>query len=286
MFEYPAVPPAGVSAVWMIGERLAGDSDHEAIVYRATSRTSGLPVVVKFLNTTAPEHVARFRQEADVQSRIVHQNILRIIDFDLAAAPPYIVTEYGSLGDLRSYLRARPGLPQRARAVLLRRIASGVQFLHTNGYVHRDLKPDNIVMAADDLPKLMDFGLARCGAQVNERITSSKSAMGTPGYESPEQQVALRTATAASDVFSLGILFYFVLTGTDRLPTVRRTLTLADGRRMGEFLIERYAEIRFDDPLLAHVPPSFVDLMRRMTETQPDRRPRTAEVVAAFARAF
>ncbi|MGH9173388.1 MAG: protein kinase domain-containing protein, partial [Vicinamibacterales bacterium] len=174
---------------------------------------------------------SRFQQEARAVALLDHRNIVRLLDFGIADDRLYLVMELLTDGSLRSLLRerARPGtdwaLP--IGFDLVRQVAEGLAYAHDRGMVHRDIKPDNVLLKAEgtaDPPgytgKLADFGLARLAE--GGVTTASGVTLGTPAYMSPEQCQG-RLLDGRSDIYSLGIVLYEVITG--RVPFQTRTLS-------------------------------------------------------------
>jgi len=168
-------------------------------------------VAVKFLGTEFtddPEFLVRFFGEAQSVASLNHPNVVEVLDFGQFEERPYLVMEYVSGGSLAD-LVGTPLLPERVLE-FIEQAARGAGAAHEKGVVHRDLKPANILLDDEGNPKLADFGIA--ASRGGERMTQTGQAIGSPHYISPEQ-VSGQTATPASDVYSLGIVLYQLLTG-------------------------------------------------------------------------
>ncbi len=160
------------------------------------------------------EIISRFRHERQILAQLVHPNIARLLDGGTTEdGLPYFVMEHVDGEPIRRYCEARD-LSTAERLVLFRKVCAAVQFAHQNLIVHRDLKPGNILVTAGGEPKLLDFGIAKLltpdGAQITRQ--SGKRPV-TPEYASPEQ-LRGKAVTTVSDVFSLGVLLYELLTET------------------------------------------------------------------------
>jgi len=158
--------------------------------------------------------IARFEAERNILARLNHPNVARILDGGSTAdGVPYLVMEFVDGVSLTSYCRDHQ-LDTRARLALFCKVCDGVQEAHRNLIVHRDLKPDNVLVGADGEPRLLDFGIAKILEQEapgSDRGNTALTAM-TPAYASPEQ-VRNETLTTSSDVYSLGVVLYQLLTG-------------------------------------------------------------------------
>ncbi|MGI8941339.1 MAG: serine/threonine-protein kinase, partial [Actinomycetota bacterium] len=182
-----------------------------AVVWCATDTRLDRPVAVKFLApefSEDPEFLVRFFTEAQSAASLAHPNVVAVLDFGDFENRPYLVMEYvagGSVADVA----VQPLMPERALEII-ERAARGAGAAHLNGVVHRDIKPANILLDDEGHPKLADFGIA--AARGGERMTATGDAIGSPHYISPEQ-VSGRSATPASDVYSLGVVLYQLLTG-------------------------------------------------------------------------
>jgi TolB-like protein/Flp pilus assembly protein TadD len=192
-------------------------------VYRARDERLGRDVAVKVLPETFaedPQRLRRFETEARAAAAINHPNVLVVFDVGVAR-PPFVVFELLEGQTLRERM-AGARLTVAEATDLARQVARGLAAAHDKGVVHRDLKPDNVFVTRDGLAKILDFGLARVteAPSGSEDLTSAPTlertaahvVLGTVGYMSPEQ-VRGRGVDPRSDLFSLGVLLYEMLTG-------------------------------------------------------------------------
>ncbi len=183
----------------------------------------GRKVAIKTLHpryASNPELRQRFMNEARAMARISHPNIVRIYSLGPANEPPHFVMEYLDGAPLNVAARA---LPFREKARLMHKVLLALAFLHEQRVIHRDLKPANILVGRDLEPKLLDFGLALDAGTDALRLTHAGQFLGTPDYASPEHAHTASAIDARSDIFSIGIIFYELLTG--ELPFRAQTLT-------------------------------------------------------------
>ncbi len=155
---------------------------------------------------------ARFAQERQILARLQHRFIAQMIDGGTTDdGTPYLVMEYVEGLPITEYI-TQNDLPLAQKLDLFRKICEAVSFAHRNLVVHRDLKPDNILITADGVPKLLDFGIAKLLSAGEIKATVTHLQALTPEYASPEQ-IAGRDITTASDIYALGIILYEILTG-------------------------------------------------------------------------
>jgi serine/threonine protein kinase len=189
-----------------------------ATVYRATQPSLSRQVAIKVLPEFFAEDKSfheRFRQEAMAVASLRHPNILTVFDSGEAEGVAYIVTELVDGGTLADKL-GKP-LPIEQCIDIVKAVASALDYAHSRGVIHRDVKPGNILLTRDGTPILSDFGLARMmgdGSQdAATRLTLGGNTVGTPEYMAPEQ-VSSSDVTPSADIYSLAIIVYEMLTGT------------------------------------------------------------------------
>lgn len=188
----------------------------------------GMAVVYKALDTTLQRHVAvkiilpyrqhtekfltRFEREARALAKLSHPNILKIFDYGDHEDLPYLVMEYIPGGTLSKKLSGKP-LDWQTSAALLAKVARALESAHFQNIIHRDVKPANILISNEREPLLSDFGIAKIIANDDETVdlTGSGVGIGTPQYMAPEQ--GLGRSDERSDVYSLGVIFYEMVTG-------------------------------------------------------------------------
>ena len=202
-------------------ERLLGAGGMGA-VYEGSHVLVGRKVAIKFLHaelTGQEEIVKRFYREAQAAAAIRHKNIIDVLDVGLSSlGEPYMVMEYLEGESLAAMLHRVERLDLPAAAGVLEPVLLALKAAHEKGIVHRDLKPDNIFLAhnPDEPPtvKLIDFGISKfSGGTGGSQLTQTGSTMGTPAYMSPEQVRGERTVDARSDLYSMGVVLYEMLTG-------------------------------------------------------------------------
>ncbi|MEO5763620.1 MAG: serine/threonine-protein kinase [Vicinamibacteria bacterium] len=184
-------------------------------VFRVHDSVSGRDLALKVLSREASTNSAsldRFRREIAVLMRLKHHAILNILDHGVQGGNLFFVTEIVDGQDLRLTLKARGPFPVKDAMALGATVADALAAAHAEGVVHRDVKPANIMMAADLSIRLVDFGLARPEGLDVERVTQTGEFVGTPTYMSPEQ-FSTHGVDARSDLYSLGIVLFEILTG-------------------------------------------------------------------------
>ncbi len=225
-----------------------------AEVYLAEDERLDRGVAIKFLNSEFrkdPERMRRFHQEARAASALAHPNILVIHDIGEAEGVQYIVSEFIEGETITSKI-ARGKLPILEAVEIVTQIASALAASHKAGIVHRDIKPDNVMVRTDGTVKVLDFGLAKethkdvtdsyeFDAKTLDRVSTSPGLiLGTPQYMSPEQARG-NTLDARSDVFSVGIILFEMVTGRPPFSGESTADTIAailtqEPRRLEEFV--------------------------------------------------
>ena len=192
-------------------------------VFRVEDATSGQALALKVLrplDADDSDRVRRFQREIQILTRIRHPAVLHILDWGESAAGLYLVTELVDGEDLKAAIRSRGAWPAVDAAALGATLAEALAAAHAQGIVHRDVKPNNVMIARDGSVRLLDFGLARGTGIDLTTLTRTGTILGTPGYMSPEQFDA-HGVDERSDLYSLGVVLFEVLTG--RLPFTGQT---------------------------------------------------------------
>jgi tetratricopeptide (TPR) repeat protein/predicted Ser/Thr protein kinase len=182
-------------------------------VYKALDRELDRVVALKVIRSELAGHptaLQRFKQELILARKVTHRNVVRIFDLGVAQGMRFITMEFVEGRDLSSLLEERQKLPPEEAVRILRQVCSALEIAHQEGVVHRDLKPQNIMVEDNGRACVMDFGLAR--SMETTGLTQVGAIMGTPAYMSPEQAKGV-PADERSDLFSLGIIAYQMLTG-------------------------------------------------------------------------
>jgi serine/threonine-protein kinase len=239
-----------------------------ARVYLGHDRLLDREVAVKVLSepyASDPQFVERFRREASAAAGLNHPNIVAVYDRGEADGSYYIVMEYLSGPDLKQVIRRRAPLPPVQAIDFAQQILAALGAAHRRDVVHRDVKPQNVLVAEDGHLKVTDFGIARAGAQTD--MTEAGSVIGTAQYLSPEQARG-DEVTAASDCYAVGIVLYEMLTGV--VPF--------DGDRPVAVAMKQIS----DEPVPPRevepgVPPELDAVVLRALAKRPSERYRTAD---------
>ena len=241
-------------------------------VYRGLDTRLGRPVALKVMDSRYAgdeQFLTRFQLEARTVARLKNPGLVAVYDQGLDARHPFLVMELIEGGTLRELLAERGPMPPHAVVAVLRPVLGGLAAAHLAGLVHRDVKPENVLISDDGDVKIADFGLVRAVAAAG--ITSASVILGTAAYLSPEQ-VRNGSSSPRSDVYSVGILTYELLTG--RTPfTGDSPLSIA------------YQRLDTDVPrasaAIDGVPPQFDELLARATARDPADRYADAIEMAA-----
>jgi predicted Ser/Thr protein kinase len=243
------------------------------VVYRGFDLEFDQPIAIKVLRPGAVDNVARFEREATILATLDHPGVVRYVTHGVAhEGSSFLVMEWVDGTTLAEH-HARVGLTPAEAVAVARRVAEALGAAHARGLVHRDVKPQNLLLAGGDLlrPKVIDFGLVR-RATGEPRLTETGVVVGTPGYMAPEQARGDREIDARSDVFALGCVLYECVTGVPAFA----------GRNVGAVMARI---VLCDPPALRDVAPTLPAglerIVARMLAKRRDDRPRDAAEVAA-----
>src|SRR3954470_10797754 len=182
-------------------------------VYKALDRELERIVALKTIRpdlTSNATVLRRFKQEILLARKVTHQNVIRIYDLGISGALRFLTMEFFEGEDFCAYLERRGSLPAGEAVAIILQVCEGLQAAHHEGVIHRDLKPQNILIDATGQVRILDFGLAR-GFEV-PGVTHTGLAVGTPDYMAPEQARG-EPASVRSDIYAVGLTFYELLTG-------------------------------------------------------------------------
>src|SRR6266850_7945225 len=182
------------------------------------TRTVALSTILPELAAT-PAALQRFKQEVLLAQKVIHKNVVRIFDIGDHGGTKFITLDFIDGVDLKNLILQRGKLPPQEAAAIIRQASEGLEAAHAAGVVHRDLKPQNIMVQKDGQVLVTDFGIAR--SNQSRGVTQTGAFLGTPEYMSPEQAQGEEVG-AHSDIFSMGLIFYEMLTG--KLPFHANTM--------------------------------------------------------------
>ena len=189
-----------------------------ADVYRAEDERLGREVALKALPpefARDAERVERFEREVRAAAKLTHPNIVTVYEFGQGAGQHFYTMALMAGGDLKARVRAHPeGMSPTEAVAVAAAVARALSYAHRRGFVHRDVKPENILFDEDETPQLTDFGIARAMSS-GTRMTATGMSIGSPHYMSPEQARG-RAVDGRSDLYSLGVVLYEMLVG--RVP--------------------------------------------------------------------
>ncbi len=238
-----------------------------ALVYRAIDKRTGHNVAVKILRpeyNQDAEFCTRFEREAVAASKMSHHNIVNLLDVGQDDNMRYLVMEYVRGRTLKEVINQKGSLKPAVAAQIGIRILSALQHAHKNGIIHRDIKPQNILVHSDGLIKVGDFGIARVVG--SNTISTDDIVMGSVHYFSPEQAKG-EPVTAASDLYSVGVVLYEMLTG--KPPFDGETPVAIAMQHIGS----KAQPIREINP---SVPPAMERVVEKAMEKRPERRYQSA----------
>jgi serine/threonine-protein kinase len=243
-----------------------------AVVYRARDTELQRPVAVKLL----AEHLAsdeefreRFLREVRLAGGLSHPNIVNVFDAGEVEGRPFMVMELVEGVTLADEVARRKRFPYEEACGLMAQACSGLEHAHEAGLVHRDIKPQNLILRPDGLLKIADFGIARAVGAATQ-LTAAGTVLGTAAYLAPEQ-AAGEQVTPAADIYSLGAVLYELITGGP--PHTFDTLAQLVAKQRGG----RVQSLRDFAP---EVPAALDDLILRCLSPEPAARPSSAAALA------
>jgi serine/threonine protein kinase len=292
----PADPANGTEVFHAVPQELARHERYRIVrllgeggmgsVYEAEHRVMQRPVAVKVIKsalTSRPAAVERFRREVRAAARLVHPNIVTTYDAEDAGNTLFLVMEYVEGISLARLIGEKGPLPVAVACDYVRQAALGLQHAHERGMVHRDVKPDNLILSASPVAstagvvKVLDFGLAALLAERGDGLTETNVVMGTPDYMAPEQAEDSGRADIRADVYSLGCTFYYLLTGKVPYPGTTSLQKILAHRE------QPVPDIRRTRP---EVPAGLARVLERMIVKKPEDRYQTPGQVAAALAPF
>jgi serine/threonine-protein kinase len=241
-------------------------------VYRARNLETGERVAIKVVApglSTNETAMKRFRREAAILKQLNHPNIVRLVLTGKFGSTPFYAMEYVEGESLDRVMARRGRITWEEVVTLGRQLCEALRHAHDAGIIHRDLKPSNVMVLPGDILKLTDFGIAKDTDET--ALTSANCTVGTAAYMSPEQCRGERDLTLRSDLYSLGVMFYELVTG--------RKPFQADNP-MDMFM--QHVQGSFERPsrLVLDIPVWFDNLICQLLEKKPEHRPRDATTVA------
>ncbi len=246
-------------------------------VYLATQLSLSRPVALKVLRPdvlSKPGYIDRFLSEAIAVAKLNHPSIVHVYATDQVDCHHYIAMEYVEGTNLREYVRKRGALDLQQAMAIMKQTAQAIGAAGEAGLIHRDVKPENILIARRGRVKVADFGLCRHMDEEGGHVTQAGTTMGTPAYMSPEQAQGY-PLDHRSDLYSLGATFYYMLAGT---PPFRADSPVA-------MALKQVREIPVS--LLIHRPDLPVEIdrlvMKLMAKNPADRFQSAAEMLAELA---
>ncbi|MEY9861891.1 serine/threonine protein kinase [Catenulispora sp. GAS73] len=258
-----ALDPRGVGPYQFLGRLGSGGMGLVCLARAADGRLVAVKLVHQEI-AADPDYRRRFAREVRAAKAVTGRFTATVLDADPDAPQPWYAAEFIDGPTLGEVVRQSGPVPPRALRALAAGLADALAALETAGLVHRDVKPDNILLAPDG-PKLIDFGLAH--RDTDSVLTHAGSVLGSPGYMSPEQ-IAGRGATTASDVFALGAVLAYAVQG--------------HGPFGGGPSEARMYRTRFSEAQLAGVPDEFRPLLRRCLAKEPADRPTPRDLIALW----
>lgn len=232
-------------------------------VLRAQNPTIGRVAAIKLLHSTKESAIARFHQEAAISASLDHPNIVRIYDFGEYHQQPYLIMEWIEGVDLQQRVRANGPMRPQPFLRIARQMCDAFGYAHSKNIVHRDIKPANVMITAEGKIKVMDFGVAKL-RHSTVRLTATGAIVGTPSYMAPEQVLG-EAISPRTDIYSLGLTFFFLLTGTEAYQGAYHAV-------LAQQISDPLPSLQFHAPI---VPNELDTLVQHMCAKRAKDRPRS-----------
>ncbi len=233
-------------------------------IYKAVDSVSGKLVIIKQLMITSKTVLQkRFQREADIMSTFNHPNIVKVYKQFVIGKTYYIVMEFVEGMSLGELIKKNGKISPTASTVIFKDICKGLKYAHDKDVVHRDIKPDNVLISKTGQVKLCDFGIATAQPGKDEILTKTGVVMGTPAYMSPEQLKSTKYVDKRSDIYSMGVLLYQMVTGEKPFP--------------GTFTAEAIARITKGiyvkpEKRSSNIPPFLKQIIKKAMHCKPEKR--------------
>ena len=235
-----------------------------AVVYRGLDQVLRVPRAIKVLDAGWTTHRTqlrkRLRDEARAMSLVRHPNVLTVYDVVESGEFDFVVMDIAEGGSLSARIERTGPLPAAEAAGLLVQVLGALSVAHANGVIHRDVKPQNILLDGEGSPLLADFGIALLNMEEATRSTRTGVAMGSVAYMAPEQRMDARSVGAAADVYACGATLFYLLTGANPVDLFM---------------------VGFDSERVRDVPAPLRRVVVTATRYEPDRRYPSAAAMAA-----
>ena len=229
--------------------------------------------VVRRIVKSKSDTIARFTREAHAVASLRHSNIVQAFDFDHADGVPYIVMEHIEGLSANQLVEKLGPIPFAQAADIVMQCAAGLEHAHQNSMVHRDVKPGNVMIDSGGVVKLLDLGLCTMCEKNNDSLTTDDDQLGTVDYIAPEQAMDSHNADIRADIYSLGAVFYYLLSGQILYP---------DASTAQKLIYCQTAKPTPLSKLVPDVPPQLETIISKMLSKDPNDRYQTpSEVIKA-----
>ena len=242
------------------------------VIYKAVHTALGRQVAIKVLNpqySSDPAFLKRFEREARAMARLDHENVVRVFDVAQDGDSHYIVMEYFPGKDLKHLILDRENISWQEMLKISIQVANALSYAHSQGIIHRDIKPGNIMVEKNGRAKIADFGIAAATDEVS--VTATGQIIGTPEYMSPEQAMG-EVVDARTDLYSLGMVMYELLTGVTTFQGISRMAIV------GKLIYDK-EEYNLSFP--SDTPPFLQEVIRTLLMKAPASRFRDAATLVA-----